>query len=165
MAPAPKIVDHTYVSVNAPKYKVRITVDGKNVLIQFANGLFKATPEEADVLDALLARPKTALRQHMRKINRASAEAFSREYQKQHAQRAVSGPFDSNAQKSMLHNTLAARNLDQASPADLAKLQDDLGGNMAVQEHVTQELHPAATKPVETVKTLVPAKPAFKLNT
>ncbi len=135
--------DHTYTSIGAPKYKLRIVVDGKDVRLRFVNSMLKLPPDQARALDTLLHARGSAVQQYVRKIDRALGEKISRQYQAEHGQKAVKGPFDSNAQRNMLNATLGARQIAATSPEEIAKFKEELGGNMELQEHVQQRPHPA----------------------
>ncbi len=157
--------DHTYVSLGAPKYKLRITVDGKDVRLRFVNSMLKLPPDQARALDAVLHAPNAAAQQYVRKIDRALGEKISRQYQAEHGQKAVKGPFDSNAQRNMLNATLAARQISATSPEEIAKFKDELGGNMELQEHVKQVPHPAQPQsPVPLEKLDAPLTAAIPLG-
>ncbi len=162
--------EHTYVSIGAPTFKTRVVVNGKNVRLAFLNSTLRVAPDVAKALDEVLHAPGSSVAQFVRKIDRALGEEISRNYQSEHGQRAVQGPFSSNARAEMLKETLDARNVNASTPEALANFKQQLGDSMEVQEHVAlPTTKPAGASPTNLAKSVPPAtkaaaKPGFKLG-
>jgi hypothetical protein len=129
--------EHTYVSLNAPKFKTRIEIDGQDFRIAFENGTLKLNGPEAAAFDAVLHKPNSAVARSVRKVDKELGEKMALAHMEERAQVAAKGPFSSNQRMEMLHSTLKGRQVDMqrlATPEAAAKYAEELGGDMALQE-------------------------------
>lgn len=141
---------HEYASVNAPGLRLRLVVNGEDVVVKFVKGRLNLPGPTAKALDDACKRTGSSVGALVRKMDRAAAIALA----KQHAANqfrgaAAKGSFDTSALNSMRPSTMMAsqQSLAEAAPnnpEELAQFTEELAhGDMLIVEGTQHTQQPA----------------------